>query len=83
MFRFFHYTELFALEYKITSLYKTKIKKMQNLCHTGLVTEVQDIIIGTGQFPNNLAIIFTFGQPAVTRESKCFVKEFIFYINVF
>lgn len=56
---------------------------MLSLGHTGLVTEVQDIIVGTGQFPNNLAIIFTFGQPAVTRESEGYAHELIFYVNVF
>lgn len=49
---------------------------------TGFVTEVYRVVVGTGQLPHYLPVIFIFCQPAVTGEPEGLVHGLIFHINV-
>lgn len=49
---------------------------------TGFVTAVYRVIVGTGQLPHYLPIIFLFRQPAVTGEPKGLVHGLISHINI-
>lgn len=55
----------------------------EHLKLTSPFLQFQDVIIGTGQFPDELPIIFTFSQPAITLETKCLVHGRVHHINVF
>lgn len=48
---------------------------------TGFVTEVNGVIVGTGQLPHDLPVVFIFSQPAVAGEPKSLVHGLIFHIN--
>lgn len=49
---------------------------------TGFITEVYGVIVGTGQLPHDLPVIFIFSQPTVTGEPEGLVHGLIFHINV-
>lgn len=50
---------------------------------TSAFLQFQDVIVGTGQFPDELPIIFTLSQPAIALEAKCLVHGRVHHINIF
>lgn len=45
--------------------------------------QLQDVIVGTSQFPYELPIIFTFSQPTIALETKRLVHGRVFHVNIF
>lgn len=45
--------------------------------------QFQDVVVGTGQLPDELPIILTLSQPAITLEAKGLVHGRVHHINVF
>lgn len=50
---------------------------------TGLVTEIQNIVIGTCQFSHDLTVVLAFGQPSVAREAEGLIEQFVLHVDVF
>lgn len=48
----------------------------------GLVTEVQDLVVGTGQLSHNRPVVDMLGQPVVTWETEILVHGLIYHIDV-
>lgn len=55
----------------------------ENLQLTGALLQFQDVVIGTSQFSYELAIIFTFSQPAIALEAERLIQGGIFHVDVF
>lgn len=49
---------------------------------TGFVTEVYGVVVGTGQLPHYLPVVFIFSQPAVAGKPEGLVHGLIFHVNV-
>ena len=49
---------------------------------TGLLIEVQLVVVGTGQLPNDLPVILILGQPAVAREAERHVHHLVPHVDV-
>ena len=49
---------------------------------TGLLVEVQDVVVGAGQLPHELPVVLVLGQPAVTGEAEGHVHHLILHVDV-
>lgn len=49
---------------------------------TGLVTEIQNIVIGTCQFPHDLPVVLTLGQPSVAGEAEGLIQQVVLHIHI-
>lgn len=45
--------------------------------------QFQDVVVGTGQLPDELPIILTLSQPAIALEAKRLVHGRVHHINIF
>lgn len=49
---------------------------------TGLLVEVQVVVVSTGELSHYLSVVIVLGKPAITGETKCFVHDLILHINI-
>jgi len=49
---------------------------------TGLLVEVQDVVVGAGQLPHDLPVVLALGQPAVAGEAERHVQHLVLHVHV-